>query len=102
MHERLQRIRRYRLDMHLREIQARADRDRDTGIFPELETREQLANRAIEGADDRALLLFEIRQLLKEKGPRGASDWEVLAAMAVTAIAVIAMPYCVDWITSLW
>lgn len=102
MSKRLHNVRRCLLSMNLREIQARADRDRDHGIHPELETKKQLAERAIEAADDRAYLLFEIARLREENRRRGASEWEVLAAMAATAIAVIVMPDVVGWITSLW
>lgn len=101
MSERIRNIRRYIRDMDLRKIQARANHDRDHGIHPELETKEQLAERAIEAADDRAYLLFEISQLRDEQY-RGASTWEVIAAMVATGIGLIAMPYIVSWITSLW
>ena len=102
MSKRLHNIRHCLRNMEIRKIQARADRDRDHGIHPELETREQLAERARDGANDRAYLLFEIARLREENRRRGASEWEVLAAMAATAIAVIVMPDVVGWITSLW
>ena len=102
MSKRLHNTRRCLLSMNLREIQARADRDRDHGIHPELETKEQLADRAIEGADDRAYLLFEIAQLRAENPRRVASAFDVLVAMAATAVAVIVMPDVVGWIVGLW